>query len=268
MVTRDVTEASFDQDVVRASATRPVVVDFWAAWCGPCRQLSPLLERMAERYAGQIDVVKVDVDANTQLAARYRVQGIPAVKAFRDGKMVSEFVGLQPEVAIDRFFAALAPSEADRLVAEAATAAEPEPLLRKALAAERDHAGGAVALARLLSQRGERDEALALLERVPRDEAARKLAAELAIAEGDGADVEALQTAVQGGDDTARVPLGRALAALGRHAEAVEVLLPALDAQDERAAARTALLQVFEALGEEHEVVRDGRRRMASALFA
>ncbi len=268
MVTRDVHEASFDAEVLQASANQPVVVDFWAAWCGPCRQLSPLLERTAQRYTGQVDVVKVDVDANPQLAARYRVQGIPAVKAFRNGQVVSEFVGLQPEAAVDRFFAALAPTEADRLVAEAATSAEPEPLLRKALAAQRDHSGAIVALARLLSERGERDEASMLLERVPRDEAARKLAAELALSSVDEADADALEAAVRRGDDAARIPLGRALAASGDHGRAVDVLLEALPCSEQRAEARTALLQIFEALGEDHEVVRAGRRRMASALFA
>src|SRR5690606_19801428 len=104
---QDVTEATFEQEVLEASRRQPVVVDFWADWCGPCHQLAPLLERAAAKHAGEVSVRKLDVDAAPGLARRYGVQGIPAVKAFRDGAVVSEFVGVQPATAVDSFFAAL-----------------------------------------------------------------------------------------------------------------------------------------------------------------
>ncbi|MBA2437575.1 MAG: thioredoxin, partial [Acidimicrobiia bacterium] len=172
----DATDATFEQVVVAASRTRPVVVDFWAAWCGPCRQLSPLLERVAARHVGEIDVVKVDVDANPDIARRYRIQGIPAVKAFRDGQLTAEFTGLQPEAVVAKFFEALAPSAADRLAEQAAEAPpeQREALLRQAIAEQADHPVALVGLARSLADRGETGEAAGLLRRLPADPTARR----------------------------------------------------------------------------------------------
>src|ERR1700761_6802917 len=114
----DVTDTTFQTDVVERSRTVPVVVDFWAEWCGPCRQLGPVLERAVAARAGTVELAKLDVDTTPVLAPTYGIQGVPAVKAFRDGNVVSEFIGAQPPVAVERFLDELAPSEADELVAQ------------------------------------------------------------------------------------------------------------------------------------------------------
>src|SRR5829696_8814926 len=115
---KDVDEAQFAQEVVERSKEVPVVVDFWAEWCGPCRQLGPALEKATKARDGQVELAKVDVDANQRLSQTFRVQGIPAVKAFKDGKVVNEFTGAIPPPQVEAFFDTLVPSEADRLASQ------------------------------------------------------------------------------------------------------------------------------------------------------
>ncbi|HZE06959.1 MAG TPA: thioredoxin, partial [Solirubrobacteraceae bacterium] len=176
----DVTDSTFQTAVIERSKTLPVVVDFWAEWCGPCRQLGPVIERAVAARAGQVELAKVDVDANPGVARAFGIQSIPAVKAFRDGNIVAEFVGAQPPAAVDSFLDSLLPSEADDLVARG-----DEESLRRAVELEPSRADAVVPLARILHARGDSDDALALLRKVPGSFAADGLIARIELERDD-----------------------------------------------------------------------------------
>jgi putative thioredoxin len=283
---KDVTAAGFEVDVVARSKTVPVVVDFWAAWCGPCRVLGPVLEREIAALAGKVELAKVDTDANAELATGFGIQGIPAVKAFRDGVVVSEFVGAQPAAFVKQWLAALVPVpevvalEAAEKLAAAGDRAAAEPALRgwlddAAVKPDIDRRYGARALA-----------ALARLVLDARDAAAAEPLIAKLDARGDAAELAAplserlrlaRDAAAAGGLDAARAALARnpadrearwavaaALAAAGETEPALAELLElAASARKPRGDdARRAMLAMFDTLGPEHPLTREYRRRL------
>jgi len=175
----DVTDATFEAEVLLRSSELPVVVDLWAPWCGPCQTLGPIIERVVAATDGAVALAKVNVDENPAISGSFQVQSIPAVFAMRDGKVVDRFIGAQPEVVVQEFVDRLAPmpSEADQLVAEGVDAGTEEPL-RQALELQPDHAGAIVALAAMMIERGESEDAIALLRRIPETPEVRRLLAE------------------------------------------------------------------------------------------
>jgi putative thioredoxin len=175
----DVTDATFPTEVVERSKQVPVVVDLWAEWCGPCKTLGPILEKVIDETGGKVVLAKVDVDTNQQTAAAFQVQGIPAVYALKDGKVVDGFVGAQPEANVREFVAGLLPTEAEDALASLLAAGD-EASLRQVLAAEPGHEQAVLALAELLVAQGDaaaKDEALALLGRIPESPETRRVAA-------------------------------------------------------------------------------------------
>jgi putative thioredoxin len=242
----DVDEQQFMEKVIERSREIPVVVDFWADWCGPCKALSPALEKAANERAGKVELAKVDVDKNQMLAQSFGVRGIPAVKAFRDARIVDEFTGAIQPAQVEKFFDRLVPSEADELAS-----GEDEESLRRALELEPNHPDAAVALARILIQRGELDEAEALLEPLGHDFRAAGLQARIELTR-EGHEPEA---AFQAWDE-------------GDYERALELLQEALmsASERERDRLRKVMVAIFTELGPDSELASQHRRRLASAL--
>jgi putative thioredoxin len=191
----DVTDATFQAEVIERSMQTPVVVDLWAPWCGPCRQLGPILERVIGATQGQVVLAKVNVDENPQVSASFRVQGIPAVYAVAGGKVVDGFVGAQGEGPVVEFVSRLLPTEEQNQVAELIAAGD-EASLRQALELEPGHHDATVMLAELLVDKGDPQEALRVLETVPETTDTRRVAA-LARTGDDGlGDIDARLTAL------------------------------------------------------------------------
>lgn len=202
----DVTDATFQTEVVDRSKHTPVVVDLWAPWCGPCRTIGPILEKVTDATNGQIVLVKVNVDENPAISQAFKVQSIPAVYAMSGGQVVDGFVGAYPEEVITEFIAALLPSESDQQL-ESLIAAGDEASLRQALELVPANEDAIIALGELLVERGDTEEALALLARIPETERTRKVAAAARLGnpptDDYGAQLTALLDQVKG-DDEAR----------------------------------------------------------------
>lgn len=280
---REATEADFEQVVIEGSKRAPVIVDFWAPWCAPCRALGPVLEKLAAEYGGRFTLVKVNTDENPGLAADYGVRGIPNVKAFVDGELVDEFAGALPEAAVRGFIERVVPSPAEELrrqatalFAESGDAARALELLERASridpADERvriDRAAMCLELGRLEEARAALD-SLAPLTRM--EEPVKALAARLELAEGAAraGDLGALERRVaqSPADLEARLELANLYAARRRYREALDQLLEIVrrDRGFRDDIGRRTMLDIFTLLGRD-ELVDEYRRKLASALY-
>ena len=244
----EVTDETFERTVIEGSSERPVVVDLWAEWCGPCRTLGPMLEKVAGERGGAFLLAKLDVDANgvgQSLLQAVRSQGIPTVVAFRNGQPVSMFIGAYPEEEVNRFIDSILPTGAELDGAERG--------FRDAIAEDPDNEDAALGLAKLLIDRGGFDEARTLVAKhLPTPEAERLRAA-----------IEVHDWAEARGDGT--LAAAKRLAAAGDWPAALPGMMAAL--AEDRDGARQALITAFAVLGDEHELVPEYRRRLASALF-
>ena len=279
----DVSAGDFAEKVIAASSRAPVLVDFWAEWCQPCKVLKPILEKLAGEYGGRFLLAKVNSDENQELAARYGVRGIPAVKAFIDGQLVDEFTGAQPEALVRQFLDRLLPSPAEPLRLEALAAYErgdregARRLLGEALKLDPANENACLDYAEVCLETGAGEEAgeiLTALAGKARDaDRHRALTARLALASAAGDDPAALQARIAGdpADLDARLQLANSLALAGSYAAAFDQLLEIVrrDRRWRDEAGRKAILNLFSLLtaeGQYDDLVRKYRTDLARLL--
>ncbi len=272
---KDVTTAEFQHEVLLRSREVPVLVDFWAEWCGPCKTLSPLLERLTHEADGAFALAKIDVEANQELSSQFIIQSIPTVVAIKNGKEVDRFTGALPEETIRAFIERLMPTELDLMVDQARTSlisgdtAGAEHILRQVLEQRSDHQEAGTSLAALLIDRGDIDEALIVLGKLVPDPDVERLQAAARLRQAAGDDISDLEAAVtENADDAdAQLALAKALAARSEFEPALDRLLALVQRRgDRRNDARLAMVDIFEVLGNEHPLTGTYRRQLATAL--
>jgi putative thioredoxin len=272
----DVSTADFQQEVLSKSRDVPVLVDFWAEWCGPCKTLSPLLERMTEDASGTFLLAKVDVDANQELSAQFGIQSIPTVVAIVNGKEVNRFSGVSSEATIQAFIASVMPSEIDLMVDEARSVMiagdtlAAEHILRQALGMQSDHQDAGTSLAALLIDQGDTEEALIVLGKLVPDAEVDRLQGAARLRKAAGTDISVLEAAVNADpeDDAAQLELARALASRDEYEPALDRMLTIVRNGGERKEdARLAMVDIFGVLGSDHPLTSSYRRQLASALY-
>jgi len=278
----DTTDETFEQDVIERSKNVPVVVDFWAEWCQPCRLLSPVLGRLAADFAGKFVLVKANTDQTQAAARQFRVQGIPAVYAFRDGELLDSFVGLLPEHQIKLWLERLLPTEAEQRAAEASKIAQIDPQgaerkYREALKLDADSAKAKIGLAALLLPQERLDECRELMEELEGrgflEPAAERIKADLELHSKarEVGSVEECRAAVEADPDKPdlKLKLAEALAAVGQYEEALETSLQLVRDHKQQFGepARKIMVDMFQLLPNDSELTRTYRRNLASALY-